>query len=107
MSLNASSQVGTYYVPEGKDNARHLRFIGDWFSFRNGQLWTLVVVDEIASEEPVLLNQYGAEQLLLTLLQLEPDPSDWVRVVRWEGGGWSVEKDEDFTPSGSDASDAM
>lgn len=103
--MKAQDKTGTYYIPEGE--ARHLRFVADWFSFRGGNLWTLAVVDEIESDEPILLNQYGADQLLLSLLDLEPDPSDWVRVKRFEEGGWAVEIDAEHTPDGSAASDAM
>lgn len=103
--MKAQDQVGTYYVPEEEE--RHLRFPAEWFAFRGGNLWCLAVVDEIEADTPVLLNQYGADQLLLNLLALEPDPSDWVRVFRFEGGGWSVELEDDFTPDGQSASDAM
>lgn len=103
--MEAQGQVGTYYVPE--DEERHIQLVADWFAFRNGNLWTLAVVDEIDADTPVLLNQYSADQLLLQLLALEPDPSDWVRVYRFEGGEWSVEIEDDYTPEGHDATDAM
>jgi hypothetical protein len=96
--VKAQDQIGTYYIPEGE--TRHLRFPGDFFAFRNGQLWVTAVVDEIEATSPILLNQYGADQLLLNLLALEPDPSCWVRVHRFQEGGWSVEEaGDDFTPS--------
>lgn len=87
--MRANDQIGDVYVPE--DETRHLRFVGDWFWFRGGTLIAHVVVDELDAEEPILLRQYGADQLLLQLLAVEPDPSDWVRVHRFEGRGWSVE----------------
>ena len=104
-TMKAQDQTGTYYIPEGEQ--RHLRIVGDWFAFRNGNFWCLAVVDEIESDEPILLNQYSADQLMLQLLALEPDPNEWVRVARFEGGGWSVEMPEDYTPEGGAAHDAM
>lgn len=89
LPMKPDEQIGDVYVPE--EEARHLRFVGDWFWFRGGTLITLAVVDELDAEEPLLLRQYGADQLLLQLLAVEPDPSDWVRVHRFEGRGWSVE----------------
>lgn len=103
--MKAQDQMGTYYVPEGE--SRHMRFVAEWFGYQSGRLWTHVIVDEIESESPVLLHQYGADQLLLQLLALEPDPSDWVRLHRFEEGGWSVEVIDDYTPEGHDASEAM
>lgn len=98
--MKPGEKTGTYYIPAGEE--RHLRFIADWFSFRNGNFWTLAIVDEIESDEPILLNQYQADELLLSLLALEPDPSDWVRVFRFEEGGWSVELDEDYSAMSAD-----
>lgn len=104
--MKPADQIGDVYVPE--EETRHLRFVGDWFWFRGGTLITHVVVDELDAEEPLLLRQYGADQLLLQLLDVAPDPSDWVRVHRFQGRGWSVEVAEpgDGDPV-EDASDAM
>lgn len=104
--MKPAGQIGDVYVPEGE--TRHLRFVAEWFWFRGGTLITMVVVHELDAEEPLLLRQYGADQLLLQLLAVEPDPSDWVRVHRFEGRGWSVEQagPDDGEPV-EDVEDAM
>lgn len=103
--MKPDEQMGDVYVPE--DETRHLRFVGDWFWFRGGTFITTVVVHELHAEEPLLLRQYGADQLLLQLLAADPDPSDWVRVHRFEGRGWGVELAEPGEEPVESAEDAM
>lgn len=100
--MKANEQRGDFYVPEGEE--RHIRFVADWFWFRGGTLITLADCAELDAEEPLLLRQYGADQLLLLLLDVEPDPDDWVRVRRFEGQGWDVELEPE---SINDVEDAM
>ena len=100
--MKAEDSKGDFYVPEGE--SRHVRFVSDWYHFRGGRLYCLVEVAELSTESSLLLRQYGADTLLISLLSVEPDPSDWVRVSRYEGGGWSVEKNPD---SIDDLADAM
>lgn len=99
--MKPPEQIGDFYVPEEEE--RHLRFVGDWFWFRGGTLITLAEVAELDAEEPLLLRQYGADQLFLQLLEVAPDPSDWVRVYRFEGRGWSVEGDPEAVDGLEDA----
>lgn len=101
--MKADEQIGTMYVPEGE--TRTLRFVENWYSFRNSTLFAVVECKEMETESMLLLYQYQAEQLLLSILAADlPDPDGWVRVTRHEGGGWSVEPAEDEL---EDASDAM
>lgn len=104
--MKPGDQIGDFYIPEGE--TRNLQFVADWFWFRTGTFVTLAIVDELKSEEPVLLRQYGADQLLLQLQAIAPDPSVWVKITRYEGSGWGVNEVEE--PGGEvvqDASDAM
>lgn len=98
--MKPNEQVGDFYVPEG--TTRNLRFPGDWFWFRGGTLITMVEVAELDTDGTLLLRQYGADQLLLQLLDVSPDPSDWVEVSRFEGQGWDVGQEPV-----EDVSDAM
>lgn len=105
--MRPAEAVGDFYVPEGE--TRHLRFVADWFWYQGGTLVTLVIVDEMDADDPLLLRQYGADQLALELLSAQPDPNEWVRVHRFEGRGWSMEivDDPDDDSPAESAADAM
>lgn len=100
---------GTYYVPEGE--IRTLEVVGvrigneeaEPFIVVDGSaLLMLVVVEEADTDEPLLLKQFGASQLLLAGLNPESlDPGQVVEVSRYEGGGYEV------TTGVEDAADAM
>lgn len=93
-------RYGTYFIPDGE--TRTIQFIGGWLAYRNGNLWTLVLVAQAESDEPLLLNQYQAEDLYIHLRTDPPDPSQWFEVSR-DGGHWDVERPD----LAEDASDAM
>jgi len=103
--MKPGDAIGDFYVPEGE--TRHLRFVGDWFWYQGGTLVTIVVVHEMDAEDPLLLRQYGADQLALHLLEEQPDPDEWVRVHRFEGRGWGVDLAAPGEDPVQDASDAM
>jgi len=91
---------GTYYVPEGE--TRTLTVAGvtppgaeeeEPLAFVDGSaLFLLCVVEEADTEDPLLLKQFGASQLLLEgLTPGTLDPGQVVEVTRYEGGGYKVE----------------
>lgn len=90
---------GTYYVPEGA--ARTMEVVGvreaneeaESFGFVDGSaLFMLVRVEEAETDEPLLLKQFGASDLLLEGLHpRQLDPGQVVRVKRYEDGGYRVE----------------
>lgn len=105
----------TWYIPEGEQH--HLTVTGVrtgneaaeamWFvDGRSTQaLYLLVTVEEAETDDPLLLKQFGAVDLMAA--GLHPDdlePGERVRVRRYEGGGFEVEKDPDAV---DDASEAM
>lgn len=79
-----------------------MRFVEEWHAYTGGTLFGMVVVEQAETDDPLLLRQYGADHLLTDLARLDPDPQDWVRVSRSEGGrcrlvdaGESIEEIED------------
>lgn len=105
----------TWYIPEGESH--HLTVTGvrtgneeaEVFYFVDGRstqaLYLLCEVDEADSDEPLLLKQFGAVDLMAAGLQPTAlEPGDRVRVRRYEGGGFEVENEPDGV---EDASDAM
>lgn len=101
----------TYYVPEGEE--RTLEVVG--IQLEGSELESLVFVDgtalfllcrvrEAETDQPLLLKQFGASQLLLAGLNPTTlDPGQVVKVSRFEDGGYEVEID----PGIDSASDAM
>lgn len=99
----------TYYVPEGE--TRTLEIVG--VRIGNDEAEPFVVVDgtallllarvrEADSDDPLLIKQFGASELLLA--GLSPDHLDTgqvVQVTRFEDGGYEVESELE------DVSDAM
>lgn len=102
--MKAADSIGDFYIPEGE--TRTLRFVGDWFWYQGSTLITLVICREMKSDEPLLLRQYGSDQMTLELLSAEPDPSAWVEIERFEGSGWRVEVEGHSDPVET-ADDAM
>jgi len=102
---------GTYYVPEGE--TRRMEVVGvrvgdeeaEPFACVDGTaLLLLVRVSQAETDEPLLLKQFGASQLLLAgLTPSTLDPGQVVEVTRYEGGGYDVEIDPDAVESVSDA----
>lgn len=102
-------EPGTYYVPEGE--TRHFRVVG--VSIGNSESEPLVWVDgsalcalvtcqEAETDDPLILKQFGASQLLLAGLNPRAlDTGQEVEVRRYEGGGYEV------TTGVEDAADAM
>lgn len=90
---------GTYYVPEGE--TRTLEVLGvrlgneesEPLVFVDGTaLFLLCHVEEADTDEPLMLKQFGASQLLLAGLSPGSlDPGQVVEVTRYEGGGYDVE----------------
>lgn len=90
---------GTYYVPEGE--TRTLEVVGvevegggvEPLAFVDGSaLLLLCRVAEAETEDPLMLKQFGASQLLLQgLTPSTLDPGQEVEVTRYEGGGYEVE----------------
>lgn len=90
---------GTYYVPEGE--VRTLEVVGvrtgneqsEALCFVDGTaLFLMCRVAEAETEDPLMLKQFGASQLLLAGLNPTTlDPGQEVRVERYEGGGYDVE----------------
>lgn len=103
-------QLSTYYVPEGETRTLEVVgvSIGDGadkpLTFVDGTaLFLLCRVAEAKTDEPLLLKQFGASQLLLAGLHPTTlEPGQVVEVSRFEGGGYEVETD-----SLDDLSDAM
>lgn len=117
-----SDEIGTYYVPEGE--TRTIRF-PRWqrtapqedeeeegvsgtaiWTDDNGTLLAVVEVREADHDGPVLLKQYQASRLVRELLLAaasEPDPSGWVKVSRFEDGGFTVEWNPDDVESAEEA----
>lgn len=104
---------GTYYVPEGE--TRRLEVVGiqtepnepaEPLAFVDGSaLMLLCRVDEAATDDPLILKQFGASQLLLSGLNPATlDPGQVVKIERYEGGGYDVELGPDDV---EDVSDAM
>lgn len=101
---------GTYYVPEGE--TRTLTVVGvrvgneasEPLAFVDGSaLFMLCTIDEASTDDPVLLKQFGASDLLLAGLHPRAlEPGQVVKVSRYEGGGYEVELDQV-----EDATDAM
>lgn len=89
----------TYYIPEGE--TRTLEIVG--VRVGNEEAEPFVVVDgtallllcrvrEAETDQPLLLKQFGASQLLLAGLSPDSlDPGQVVEVTRWEDGGYEVE----------------
>lgn len=103
----------TWYIPEGETH--HLELTGvrtgneaaEVLYFTDGRsveaLYCLVTVDEADSDDPMLLKQFGAVELMAA--GFNPgmaEPGERFRVRRYEGGGFDVENLEV-----SDAADAM
>lgn len=92
---------GTYYVPEGE--TRTFEVIGvrvgneesEPFVFVDGSaLLMLVYCEDAATDQPLVLKQFGASQLLLAGLNPDGlDPGQEVKIRRYEGGGYDVEID--------------
>lgn len=90
---------GTYYVPEGE--TRTLKVVGvrignseaePFVCVDGSALLLLCRVEEAETEDPLLLKQFGASQLLLAGLNPATlDPGQEVEVRRFEGGGYEVE----------------
>lgn len=103
---------GTYYVPEGE--SRTMEIVGvrvgneesEPLVFVDGSaLFVLVRVAEAETDDPLMLKQFGADQLLLAGLYPDTlDPGQVVEVTRFEGGGYEV---EDLTLDVDDLADAM
>lgn len=101
---------GTYYVPEGE--TRELEVVGvqvdggkkEPLCFVDGSaLLLLCRVTEASTDDPLMLKQFGASQLLLQGLNPSTlDPGQVVEISRYEGGGYEV---DDGTVE--DAADAM
>lgn len=101
----------TYYVPEGE--TRTLEVVGIQVSggeaeplvFVDGTaLFLLAVVREAETDQPLILKQFGASQLLLAGLNpASLDPGQVVEISRFEGGGYEVELD----PGVESADEAM
>lgn len=95
-----SLSPATYYVPEGE--TRTLKVVGVRLGneesaplcFVDGSaLFLLCRVAEADTDEPLLLKQFGASNLLLAGLSPENlGPGQVVKVSRYEGGGYSVEE---------------
>lgn len=103
----------TWYIPAGE--TAHLTVVGvrtgnnesESFYFVDGRatqaLYMLVTIDEADTDEPLLLKQFGAVELMAAGLHPgEAEPGDRFRVHRYEDGGFSVEPDDL-----EDAADAM
>lgn len=98
---------GTYYVPEGE--SRTLEVVGvtledgdeESLAFVDGTaLLLLCRIEEAETEDPLILKQFGASQLLLSGLNPSTlDPGQVVEVKRYEGGGYEVEVDPDSVDS--------
>lgn len=101
----------TYYVPEGEE--RHLEIVGvrigneeaEPLCFLDGTaLYLLCRVREAETDQPLMLKQFGASQLLLSGLSPDAlDPGMIVRVKRWEDGGYEVENEPDSVDGVEDA----
>lgn len=110
--MKREDEMGTYYIPEGE--TRHIRFpqfaMGDgpgrsfWTDDR-GTLTAIVEVREADTDRPLLLNQYNADRLIRDLLLdlADRDPGDWVRVSRFEDGGFSVDPEPDAIDGADEA----
>lgn len=102
---------GTYYVPEGEE--RHVEIVGvqvaggeeESLAFVDGSaLLLLCRIREAATDDVLILKQFGASQLLLAGLTPDNlDPGQVVRVKRWEDGGYEVEIDPDKVENAADA----
>lgn len=94
-------EPGTYYVPEGE--TRHLTVVGvrignepaEPLAWIDGSaLCILCTIREAETDDPLILKQFGASQLLLAGLNPRAlDPGQGVRVRRFEGGGYKVTLD--------------
>lgn len=103
--------VGTYYVPEGE--TRTIEIVGvsvegdeeTPFAMVDGSaLLILARVAEAKTDQPLLLKQFGASQLLLAGLNPSTlDPGQVVEIERYEGGGFRVELDPEDIESIEDA----
>lgn len=93
-------RFGTYFIPDGE--TRTLVIVEDWLAYRNGNLFMVVGVEEAETEDPLLLNQYSAEDLYLALRQDQPDPGTRVQVSR-DGSYFEVEVDPEAVENADDA----
>jgi len=94
----------TYYVPEGE--TRTIEIVGlreaneesEPLIFIDGTaLFVLCRVREAETDQPLMLKQFGASQLLLAGLAPDQlDPGQEVEIRRFEDGGYEVETDLDL-----------
>lgn len=67
-------------------------------------LCALVYAEEAETDQPLVLKQFGASDLLLAGLTPDVlDPGQVVEIARYEGGGYSVEIGPDDVEGAADA----
>lgn len=79
---------GTAYIPDGE--TRTLTLVGEYYAYRNGNLFVWVEIDELETDDRVLLNQFSAEDLYIAIREQQPDPGARVRVSR-DGSYFKIE----------------
>lgn len=109
--MSGLNNLSTYYVPEGE--TRRITIVGvsvgtsdpQPLAFVDGTaLYLLCTVTEAETDDPLLLKQFGSDQLLLAgLTPRALEPGQEVEITRYEGGGYEVEIDPDQVEEFEDA----